>query len=439
MRRAAPKNVLPEEGIVGDLTHDAEGVVRGGKACFVPGALPGERVRFRRVRHRKQHDEGELEAVLEASRDRVAPRCEHFGVCGGCSLQHLSSAAQLAVKQRELAESLTRIGGVTPQQWLEPLRGPEWGYRRRARLSVRYVRKKGRSLVGFRERNAPYVADVRTCHVLAPPVGALPESLGALMTTLACRESIAQIEIAVSDFDTALVFRNLEPLSEADCARLLEFEREHGVRVYLQPGGTQTVTPLGAEPVRLAYRLPEFDLTLDFLPTDFVQINGAINTRLSQLAVELLELSPDASVLDLFCGLGNFTLPIARRAGRVVGVEGDVGLVERARGNAQCNQISNVTFHVADLSVTPDSQVPWARGSYSHVLLDPPRVGAREVLAAVAAGRPRRIVYIACHTGSLARDIGELCGVHGFKLRAAGILDMFPHTNHVESIAVLDA
>jgi 23S rRNA (uracil1939-C5)-methyltransferase len=434
-RAAAPI----EEGVVSGLTHEGEGIVKSGIACFVPGALPGERVQFRRTGRRKQHDEGQLDAVLERSPDRVKPRCEHFGVCGGCALQHLSSDAQRDVKQRELAENLFRIGGVTPTRWLEPLRGPEWEYRRRARLSARFVTKKGRSLVGFRERGAPYVADVKQCHVLAPPVGRLIELLGALLTSLDGRETIPQIEVAVSDIDTALVFRTLESLSEADLARLLAFESEHAVRVYLQPGGPATAVPMRTPPAQLSYALPHFDLVLDFLPTDFVQINGAINTRLTELAVRLLELSPSSSVLDLFCGLGNFTLPIARHAARAVGVEGDSELVARARANAGRNSVTNATFHTADLSVTPDSQLPWLKGNYSHVLLDPPRVGAREVLAAVAAVRPQRIVYISCHTGSLARDLGELCGTHGFELRAAGILDMFPHTNHVESIAVLDA
>jgi 23S rRNA (uracil1939-C5)-methyltransferase len=438
-RRVSAAAASIEEGIVADLTHDAEGVVREGRACFVPGALPGERIRFRRIRQRKTHDEGVLEEIVTPSPDRVTPRCAHFGVCGGCALQHLSADAQVAAKQRELAEALSRIGGVEPDEWLAPLRGPEWHYRRRARLSARYVHKKERSLVGFRERAGAFVTDVQTCAVLAEPVGSMIAALGHLLTSLDIRTSIPQIEVAVSEGETALVLRVLDPPTDADRARLQEFETAHRVRLYLQPKGPDTVAPLREGPVDLHYRIERFDVRLDFLPTDFVQVNSAINESLASLAVEHLQLDADARVLDLFCGLGNFTLPIARHAAAVVGVEGDPGLVARARQNATRNGIDNARFFAADLSVTPDSRLPWLVDGYSHVLLDPPRVGAAAVIGAVARLKPRRIVYIACHTGSLARDVGELCRTHGFGLRAAGILDMFPHTHHVESIAILEA
>jgi 23S rRNA (uracil1939-C5)-methyltransferase len=434
-----PQWTPAEEGVVADLTHEADGVIRGGRTCFVPGVLPGERIRFRRIRHRGKHDEGVLEELLEPAAQRVTPKCAHFGVCGGCALQHLASDAQVAAKQRELAESLSRIGGVEPAQWLAPLRGPEWGYRRRARLSTRYVTKKGRSLVGFRERAGSYVTDVRQCEVLAPPVGAMIQSLGELLTSLEIRAAVPQIEVAVSDGDTALVVRVLAAPSERDLERLRAFEQAHRVRFYLQPRGPDSATLLTAEPVDLSYRLPQFDLTIRFLPTDFVQVNAAINAALTSRAIEWLELDGSARVLDLFCGLGNFTLPIARSAGQVVGVEGDAGLVARARANAAANGLDNARFFAADLAVTPDPQAPWLSGGFTHVLLDPPRVGAAAVVGAVARAAPKKIVYLACHTGSLARDVGELCGTHGFKLRAAGILDMFPHTHHVESIAVLEA
>ncbi len=438
-RRSSAATAPVEEGVVADLTHDAEGVVRAGRACFVPGALPGERIRFRRTHQRKTHDEGVLEEVLTPSPDRVTPQCAHFGVCGGCALQHLSADAQVAAKQRELAESLSRIGGVTPAEWLAPLRGPHWHYRRRARLSARYVDKKGRSLVGFRERAGSFVTDVQQCPVLAEPISAKVAALGELLTSLDIRVSVPQVEVAVSEGETALVLRVLNPPTEADRARLLAFEETHGVRLCLQPKGPDTVVPLRAAPLDLHYRLRRFDVRLDFLPTDFVQVNSAINESLASLAVDYLQLDASARVLDLFCGLGNFTLPIARHAGAVVGVEGDAGLVARARANAARNGIENARFFTADLSVTPDSRLPWLVDGYSHVLLDPPRVGAAAVLGAVARAKPRRIVYIACHTGSLARDVGELCRTHGFRLQAAGILDMFPHTHHVESIAVLEA
>ncbi|HPF26322.1 MAG: 23S rRNA (uracil(1939)-C(5))-methyltransferase RlmD [Steroidobacteraceae bacterium] len=438
MSRQQRESALAEEGVVTDLTHEAEGVVKAGKTCFVAGALPGERVRFRRVRKCRQHDDGELEAVLEPSPQRVVPRCAHFGVCGGCALQHLEPGAQLAIKQRELRESLFRLGGVSPVEWLEPLAGPIWGYRRRARLSARYVRKKRRALVGFRERSAPYVADVQRCEVLAPPVGELLAPLADLLTSLDGRECIPQLEVAVSERDVALIVRHLEPLAGADLQKLRDFEQQYGVRFYLQARGPDTVRPLGDAPIVLQYGLPDFDLTLDFLPADFVQVNAAINRKLTSRAVELLGLLPDSRVLDLYCGLGNFTLPIARRTREVVGVEGDAGLIERACANAVRNGVGNARFHVADLAVAPDLRAPWLQGEYSHVLLDPPRVGAEAMLDVIARLAPRRIVYVSCHTGSLARDVGLLCGARGYRLLAAGVVDMFPHTTHAESIALLE-
>jgi 23S rRNA (uracil1939-C5)-methyltransferase len=446
-RAAGVANAVIETGLVTDLTHEAEGVVRGassvddrasGKTVFIAGALPGERVTFRRRSFHKQHDEAELVAVLEPSPHRVEPRCAHFGVCGGCALQHLAPEAQLAAKQKELAENLGRIGNVTPAEWLPPLLGPVWGYRRRARLSSRYVAKKGRSLVGFREKQGKYVADVQRCEVLAEPVGALVGALGELLTGMERRASIPQIEVALSDGERVLVVRVLDALPEPDLVKLREFEAAQGLRILLQPGGLSTIHPLTDGPIDLHYRLDAFDLRLEFGPSDFVQVNAAINQSMVARAIELLEVGPADRVLDLYCGLGNFTLPLARRAASVVGVEGDAGLIERARANARLNGISNATFHVGDLSVAPDRTIPWMRGGYDLVLLDPPRVGAREVLSAVAHLAPRRVVYISCHTGSLARDLGVLTQEHGFRLRAAGVLDMFPHTTHVESVALLD-
>jgi 23S rRNA (uracil1939-C5)-methyltransferase len=428
-----------ETGVVADLTHEAEGVVRtAGKVVFVAGALPGEEVTFRRKSFHKSHDEAELIEVLRPSPVRVLPRCAHFGVCGGCALQHLDPAAQIETKQKELATNLERIGNVTPESWLPPLLGPHWNYRRRARLSSRFVIKKGRSLVGFRERQGKYVADVQRCEVLAEPVASLIGRLGDLLTAMDGRESLPQIEVSLSDGERVLVLRVLDPLSDGDLARLADFEREHGLRILLQPGGLDTVAPMTPGPVDLHYRLDDFGLKLDFGPTDFVQVNAAINQAMVARAIELLEVLPTDRVLDLYCGLGNFTLPLARRAAEVVGVEGEAGLIERARSNAAANGIANARFHVGDLSAAPDPTIPWMRGGYDKVLLDPPRVGAREVLSAVAHLAPRRVVYISCHTGSLARDLGVMTQELGFRLRAAGVLDMFPHTTHVESIAVLD-
>ncbi len=441
---APKKEAALETGVVVDLTHEAEGVVRGGpdslggKTVFVAGALPGERISFRRRSFHKSHDEADLVEVLEPSPSRVTPRCAHFGVCGGCALQHLDPAAQLESKQKELASNLERIGNVTPGEWLPPLLGPHWNYRRRARLSSRYVTRKGRSLVGFRERQGKYVADVQRCEVLAEPVGALVGALGELLTGMQRRESLPQIEVSLSDGERVLVFRVLDPLPECDLDKLRAFERAHGLRILLQPGGLDSVAPLTPGAVDLHYRLDAFDLTLAFGPTDFVQVNAAINQSMVARAIELLEVAPGDRVLDLYCGLGNFTLPLARRAAEVTGVEGEAGLIQRARANAAANGIGNARFHVADLSTPPDRTLPWMRGGYDKVLLDPPRVGAREVLSAVAHLGPRRVVYISCHTGSLARDLGVMTHELGFRLRAAGVLDMFPHTTHVESIAVLD-
>jgi 23S rRNA (uracil1939-C5)-methyltransferase len=432
-------SAVEEVATVAALTHDAQGIIREGKAAFVAGALPGESIRFRRTRQHRQHDEAELLEVLEPSAARVVPRCAHFGVCGGCALQHLAPEAQLEAKQTELRDNLERVGRVSPRQWLEPLRGPVWNYRRRARLGAKFVIKKDRVVVGFRERLAPYVAELQRCEVLSSPLGELIAPLAAMLNGLSIRHRIPQIEAAVADNVVALVLRVLDPPSADDLARLREFAARHSVRFYLQTGGLDSVRPLDGdtgEPLR--YGLPQFDLQLQFTPTDFIQINAQINAALVSRAVELLELTPSASVLDLFCGIGNFTLALARRAGRVVGVEGEQGLVERARHNARLNDIANAEFHVADLGRAPEHGPPWLRDNYTHVLLDPPRAGASEVLAAVSRLNPQRVLYISCHPGSLARDLGLLVHEHGMNLVAAGVLDMFPHTTHVESLALLE-
>jgi 23S rRNA (uracil1939-C5)-methyltransferase len=437
-------SAVEEVATVAALTHDAEGIVRQGKAAFVPGALPGESIRFRRTRQHRQHDEAELLEVLEPSATRVVPRCAHFGVCGGCAMQHLDPEAQLEVKQTELRDNLERVGRVSPQEWLAPLRGPVWNYRRRARLGAKFVIKKDRMVVGFRERLAPYVAEVQRCEVLSLPLGELIAPLATMMNGLSIRHRIPQIEAAVADNVVALVLRVLDTPSASDLGLLREFAARHSVRFYLQPGGLDSVRPLdsgteGAEPMEaLRYGLPQFGLQLEFTPTDFIQINAHINETLVSRAVELLELGPSSAVLDLFCGLGNFTLALARKAGRAVGVEGDRGLVERARHNARLNDISNAQFHVADLAHPPEPGLPWVTDNYTHVLLDPPRAGASEVLAAVSRLNPTRVLYISCHPGSLARDLGLLVHEHGMSLMAAGVLDMFPHTTHVESLALLE-
>jgi 23S rRNA (uracil1939-C5)-methyltransferase len=439
MSRRAKLVAEPEQGTVAALTAEGEGIVKDGKAAFVGGALPGEVIRFRRLRRHRGHDEAQLLEVISASPDRVIARCAHFGVCGGCALQHLSADRQIELKEQELRDALERLARVTPEHWLPPLRGPQWGYRRRARLGARFVPKKGRVVVGFRERLAPYIAALERCEVMAAPVGALIGPLSVMMTGLANREHIPQIEVASAENLTALVFRVLRPLPEGDVAALREFGRQHALRIYLQSGGPGTVAPLepGAALEPLRYTLPEFGLAYDFAPTDFVQINADINAAMVSQVLALLELEPASRVLDLFCGLGNFTLPLARRAAAVLGLEGDAALVERARHNARMNGLTNVQFLAADLTQPLPVTAPYLAGGFSHVVLDPPRAGALDVMPTIAHLAPHKVAYISCHPASLARDIAVLVHEFGFALRAAGVLDMFPHTAHVESLAVL--
>jgi 23S rRNA (uracil1939-C5)-methyltransferase len=421
-----------------DLAHDGRGVARlGGKAVFVAGALPGERVLIRRVRRRARLDEAVLVEIVRAAPTRVEPECPRFGRCGGCALQHLAPAAQVAAKARELGQQLERIGHVRAETELPPLTGPVFGYRRRARLGVKVLKKSGRAIVGFRERTTPLLTDVRDCKVLAAPIGSLCEALGELIGLLSISESVPQIELAIGEGNSILVLRVLAPPSEDDLARLRDFGRQHGVDFWLQPGAAETAAPIAGAASTLIYTLPDFDIRLEFTPLDFVQINAELNRRMVAQAIRLLAPEPGDRVLDLFCGLGNFTLPLARRAGEVVGVEGDAGLVARARRNAELNGITNARFAVANLFAPLDGE-PWARQRYQRVLLDPPRAGAVEVLPLVAASGATRVVYISCHPASLARDAGVLVNEHGFKLAAAGVMDMFPHTAHVESIAVFE-
>ena len=376
------------------------------------------------------------EALLAAAADRVLPRCAHFDICGGCAQQHLDSGAQLRRKQQQLRDAFDRLGAVMPARWLPAIASPPWGYRRRARLGVRFVRRKDRALVGFRERRSRLIAHIERCEVLAPPVDALIVPLSALVTRLSIRERLPQIEVAVADNAVALVLRVLDPPSEADLVSLREFERLYAVRFYLQTGGIDSTRVLSEPAPRLCYALPEADIEIEFLPTDFIQVNAAVNRALVAASAQLLQLNAGSSLLDLYCGLGNFSLALARHALRVVGVEGDAGLVERARGNARRNGVVNAQFFRADLSADA-SAAPWVGRRYSHVLLDPPRAGAREQLPQIARLAPERVLYVSCEPQTLARDVGLLVHQHGFELLAAGVVDMFPHTAHVESLALL--
>ncbi|MGC1548927.1 MAG: 23S rRNA (uracil(1939)-C(5))-methyltransferase RlmD [Rhodanobacter sp.] len=427
------------EATITDLGHDGRGVTRiDGKTVFVSGALLGEQVRLR-IRKRHRHfDEADIVELLSRSPHRVEPRCRHFGQCGGCSLQHLDAESQILTKQRVLADNFERIGKVEPAAWMSPLTDEPWGYRRKGRLSVRHVAKKGRVLVGFREESNPrFVADITQCEVVHPALGPKIGLLADMISGMDAAADIAQIEFAAGDDTVALVFRHLKPLSERDSAALVAFGQEHGFAIYLQPGGLSSVHPLWPEHPRLAFRLDEGAVELEFRPLDFVQVNAGMNQRMLSQALGLLDLQPTDRVLDLFCGLGNFTLPIARRVAEVVGVEGEHGLVERAAENATRNGIANAQFRVANL-FEDQRGTDWARASWNKILLDPPRAGADKVLEYLPRKDTQRIVYVSCHPGSLARDAGILVQKHGFRLVSAGVMDMFPHTAHVESIALFE-
>lgn len=421
-----------------DLLHDGRGVGRlDGKAVFVTGALPGETVRVKQTGRNRNYDEGETIEVLVASPDRVQPRCAHFGVCSGCVLQHLEQDRQIAAKQHVLIENLTRIGHVQAATVLDPLVDAAWGYRRKGRFSVRYVEKKGRTVIGFRELNPRFVAELSHCHTIIPELGSRITELAALVDSLDAKRSIPQIEFIAGDGPVALVFRHLDPLGQADQDKLVEFAKTAGFSVYLQPGGADSVRALWPAQTDLSFFIPAYDLSLEFRPLDFIQVNAGLNQKMIARAIELLDPQPSDRVLDLFCGLGNFTLPISRRAGQVVGVEGDAGLIERARINALRNRASNVEFHAADLAKDLSAQ-SWMKQGFDKLLIDPPRAGAAEVLAQLPTASLRRIVYVSCHPGSLARDAGFLVRERGYRLVAAGAMDMFPQTAHVESIALFE-
>ncbi len=428
----------PETATIVGLTAEGHGIAdTDGKKVFVVGALPGETVRFRRRKSRRKFDEAELLDVIEASAERIDPRCAVFGRCGGCALQHIAHQKQLDTKAQSLRDALERIGRVRAERWLAPLSGPIWHYRRRARLAVKNVEGKGRVLVGFREKHAPFITDMLRCEVLADPVGALIEPLSAMIGRLSIRARIPQIEVAVAENGVALVFRTLDAPNADDSAALRQFAEKHALRIYLQPKGLDTVALFHPPKVdeALYYSLPAFNVRIEFEPSAFVQINAEVNRALVELAVGLLAPAAHERILDLYCGLGNFSLPLARRASRVLGVEGDGLLVEQAVANSRLNGLSNAEFACHDLSMLEGSE-PWLSAGWDAVLLDPARSGAWEVVNQIGRTGARRIVYVSCNPGTLARDAECLVKRHGFVLEAAGIVDMFPHTAHVESIAV---
>lgn len=437
-KKRTPLPKVPVEVEIAFLTDEGRGLAEvDGKPVLVHGALPGERVRFRYTRIQKKHDEGTVVEVLRPSPQRGQARCPHADICGGCSLQHMAPEEQVRWKQQVLEEVLSRVGKVQPETWLAPLAAEPWGYRRKARLGVRYVAKKGRTLVGFRERGTSYVADLRGCDVLHPAVGERIEAISNLLDGLSIRERVPQIEMAMGDGPCVLVVRVLDPPSDEDLARLEAFGAAHGLHLFLQEGGAETIRPLPGHSVDLTYSLPSVDIRIDFKPTDFTQVNLELNRRMVDQALALLDPIPDERVLDLFCGLGNFTLPIARRAAEAVGVEGDEALVNRARENAERNAVRNARFIAADLYGELE-EAPWIWERFHKALLDPPRSGALQVLDFLPAMGIERILYVSCYPATLARDADRLVNGLGYRLLAAGAMDMFPHTAHLEAMAVFE-
>jgi 23S rRNA (uracil1939-C5)-methyltransferase len=426
------------------VAHNAEG-----KVVFIEDALPGEQVQVHVLRRKNQWERAEMTALRRESTQRVVPRCPHFGICGGCKMQHLHVGAQLAVKQRALEDALWHLGKVRAERILRPIEGPAWGYRDRARLSVRFVAKKGKVLVGFHERKSSYVADMDSCEVLPSHVSALLVPLRDLVAAMHQRDRLPQIEVACGDAVTALVLRHLEPLSELDLARLRDFGAQRGVQWWLQAKGPDSVRLLDEGGPGLAYRLPEFGITMPFRPTDFTQVNPHINQVLVTRALRLLDPRPDERVIDWFCGLGNFSLPIATLAREVLGVEGSQALVARAGENALLNGLAAKTaFAACNLfELTPGGLAEF--GAADKWLVDPPREGAFALAKALADVHadpalapdyvpPSRIVYVSCNPATLARDAGLLVHQAGYRCSAAGAVNMFPHTAHVESIAIFD-
>lgn len=437
-RRRKKLNPNPVEATIESLSHDGRGVTHiDGKAVFISGALPNEKVLFTYTNTSRKFDEGRVQEVLDASPERIEPKCQYFGLCGGCSLQHLSEASQIHYKQSTMLDNLKHIGKVEPENVFKPMTAEEWGYRRKARLGVKYVHKKGKALVGFREKHSGLLADMDECHILHESIGGRIPELQALIGSLSIRDKIPQIECAVGDDATAMVFRHLESLSEGDQEKLLAFAKQYNIQLYLQSGGVETIHCVYPDQAQLYYKHPTFSTKVIFGPNDFFQVNTGINRQMVPKAVELLQLTGEENVLDLFCGLGNFTLPIAKHAKRVVGVEGDAIMVKRARETALANGIHNTDYYVCNL-MEDMSQQAWLKEQYDCILLDPPRLGAKEVIEHFGQLKAKRIVYVSCHPGTLARDAGVLVHELGYKLISAGVMDMFPHTAHVESIVVFE-
>jgi len=417
------------------LSHEGRGISHiDNKVIFTRGALPGEKVMASRTLSRAKYEEADVVEVIEPSTDRIDPKCAVYGICGGCSFQHLSSLNQINAKHDWLQSAFMGQAKVQPKQWIEPLQVESWGYRRKARLGVRYVAKKEKVLVGFRERKSSFVTVMSRCEVLHPSLGDNLELLSECIESLSIKEHVPQIEVAIAEQDTILILRHLQPLNDNDEEILNDFAKKLSITWYLQSGGLDTIKPL-SNPVQLTYSLPKHDIVMSFLPNDFTQVNFELNKKMISLAIDLLDLNEKDNVIDLFCGLGNFTLPISRYVNEVVGIEGDRGLVERAKANAEANDITNASFYKADL-FEDVSGFEWFRGrNYNKALIDPARTGAIEIVELLPKLKVERVVYVSCNPATLARDTARLIDL-GFSLESAGVMDMFPQTAHVESIAL---
>lgn len=439
-RRYHKKRKLPEGPVkvsIESLAHDGRGVTHvDGKVVFIDEALPGEELEFIYTDSRRDYAEGKVETLFTRAPERVEAECPHFGRCGGCSFQHVSDAAQITFKQELLLDQFQRIGKVEINEIWEPLTGPHWGYRRKARMGVKYVAKKGRVLVGFRERRNQFLAEIESCKVMHPIVGEKLMDLSAMIGQLSIKDKIPQIEVAIGDEDCVLAFRVLEPATDEDKEIMRAFGHQHGISMCLQSKGPDTIVPIEGEPeVIPTYSLPDQGITFRFKPAMFTQVNYEINRQMVNRVMQEMDFNEQDRVLDLFCGLGNFTLPIATKAGHVVGIEGDQPLVNHAKENALLNNLSNVEFFAADLSKDVSDQA-WARQKYNKVMLDPSRAGASEVLHNLKNWDPELVMYVSCNPSTLARDAGILVNELGYTLVKAGVMDMFPQTGHVESIAL---
>ncbi len=487
-------NQEPVTTTIETLSHDGRGITHlNGKTIFVAGGLPGETLQFEYLRQRGRFDEARAVNIITAKPGRVVPKCAHFGVCGGCSLQHIDLSLQLQYKQQAFQELLWKQARIEPKEWLEPITGPGWGYRRKARLGVKYVAKKNRVLIGFREKQGRLITDCQQCEVLAPAIGQRLNAFAALLGEFSNRDKIPQLEISAADNANAVVIRHLAPFNAADLTALETFAQQHDWRIYLQPHGIDSVKlfyppigvpaegnspyPMGveggesfapppsfraigsadaqdinrkplplysagmADPLTgdddLYYRLPRYNLRMEFQPLQFIQINAEVNRAMVDRALELLDCQPQDRILDLFCGIGNFSLPMGRLGATVVGVEGDENTVHQARHNAKINNLAQNQFYCANLSEAGFTQ-DWAQQPFDKMLLDPPRSGAQTIIAAMAQWRPRRLVYVSCDIATLARD-SQLMLLQGYTLTKAGLMDMFPHTQHAEAIALFEA